>query len=226
MGQDGSGTIVADIFHEVDEEVRREQLKKLWDRYSIYLIALAVLIIASMAAWRGYEYWVAKKAAAAGAQFEAAIALSEEGKRAEAEAAFAKVAAEAPAGYRVLARMRAAGALAQSKATDAVKAYDEISADASLGAIWQDLAAVRAGLLLVDTAPLTEMRRRLEPVAEPTRSFRHTARELLALSAWRNHDVVAARKYLDMIAGDAESPIGVRARADVLSALITADGKS
>ena len=65
-----------------------------------------------------------------------------------------------------------------------------------------------------------------QPAAEPTRSFRHTARELLALSAWRNHDAAAARKYLDMIAGDAESPIGVRARADVLSALITADGKS
>lgn len=217
---------MADIFHEVDEEVRREQLKKLWDRYSIYLIALAVLIVAGMASWRGYEYWIAKRAAAAGAEFEAAIALSEEGKRAEAEAAFAKVAAEAPAGYRVLARMRAAGALTQSKPADAVKAYDEISADASLGTIWQDLAAVRAGLVLVDTAPLADMRRRLDPVAEPTRSFRHTARELLALSAWRNHDVSAARKYIDMIAGDAESPIGVRARADVLSALITADGKS
>jgi hypothetical protein len=226
VGRDGSGTIVADIFHEVDEEVRREQLKKLWDRYSIYLIALAVLIVAGMAAWRGYEYWVAKKAAAAGAEFEAAIALNEEGKRAAAEAAFAKVASEAPAGYRVLARMRAAGALAQSKPADAVKAYDEISADASLGTIWQDLAAVRAGLLVVDTAPLADMRRRLDPVAEPMRSFRHTARELLALSAWRNHDVAAARKYIDMIAGDAESPIGVRARADVLSALITADGKS
>jgi len=217
---------VADIFHEVDEEVRREQLKKLWDRYSIYLIALAVLIVAGMAAWRGYEYWVAKKAAAAGAEFEAAIALNEEGKRAEAEAAFAKVAAEAPAGYRMLARMRAAGALAQSKPADAVKAYDEISADTAVGTIWQDLAAVRAGLLLVDTAPLADMRRRLDPVAEPTRSFRHTARELLALSAWRNHDFAATRKYIDMIAGDAESPIGVRARADVLSALITADGKS
>jgi len=217
---------VADIFHEVDEEVRRDRLKKLWDRYSIYLIALAVLIVAGMAAWRGYEYWVAKKAAAAGAEFEAAIALNEQGRKAEAEAAFAKVAAEAPSGYRVLARMRAAGALAQSKPADAVKAYDELSADASLGIIWQDLAAVRAGLLLVDTAPLADMRRRLDPVAEPTRSFRHTARELLALSAWRNHDVAAARKYIDMIAGDTESPIGVRARADVLSALITADGKS
>jgi hypothetical protein len=217
---------VADIFHEVDEEVRREQLKKLWDRYSIYLVALAVLIVAAIGAWRGYEYWVAKRAAAAGAAFEAAGVLSEQGKYTEAEAAFAKVAADAPQGYRVLARMRAASALAQVKPADAIKAYDELSADASIGTTWQDLAAIRAGLLLVDTASLADMRRRLEPLAEPTRSFRHTARELLALSAWRSHDIPAARRYLDMIATDAESPIGTRARADVLSGLIAAEGKS
>jgi hypothetical protein len=212
---------VADIFHEVDEEVRREQLKKLWDRYSIHLIALAVLIVAGIGAWRGYEYWIEKRANAAGAAFEAAAALSGEGKYVEAEAAFAKVAAEAPDGYR----MRAAGALAQVKPADAVKAYDELSADASLGTIWQDLAAIRAGLLLVDTASLADMRRRLDQLAEPTRSFRHTARELLALSAWRNHDLSAAKRYLDMIASDAESPIGTRTRADVLSGLIAAEGK-
>jgi len=221
----GFGTIVADIFHEVDEEVRREQLKKLWDRYSIYLIALAVLIVAGIGAWRGYEYWVEKRANAAGAAFEAAAALSGEGKYVEAEAAFAKVVAEAPDGYRVLARMRAAGALAQVKPADAVKAYDELSADASLGTIWQDLAAIRAGLLLVDTASLADMRTRLDQLAEPTRSFRHTARELLALSAWRNHDLSAAKRYLDMIASDGESPIGTRTRADVLSGLIAAEGK-
>ena len=217
---------MADIFHEVDEEVRREQLKKLWDRYSIYLIGLAILIVAGMAAWRGYEYWTAKQAAAASSAFEAAMALNEQGKYAEAEAQFAKIATDAPAGYRVLARLRAAGTLAQEKPADAVKAYDEIAADASIGPVLQDLAAVRAGLLLVDTAPLAELRRRLDPLTEPTRSFRHTARELLALSAWRNHDFAGAKRYLDMIATDAETPIGVRARADVLSALIAADGKS
>ncbi len=217
---------MADIFHEVDEEVRREQLKKLWDRYSIYLIALAVLIVAGVSGWRGYEYWVAKKAAAAGAAFEAAAALSEQGKYAEAEAAFAKVAIEAPAGYRVLARMRVAGALAQVKPADAIKAYDELSADASIGTTWQDLAAVRAGMLLVDTTSLAEMQRRLAALAEPSRSFRHTARELLALSAWRNHDLAAARRYLDMIATDVETPAGTRARAEVLSGLIAADSKS
>jgi hypothetical protein len=216
---------VADIFHEVDEEVRREQLKKLWDRYSIYLIAAAVLLVAAIAGWRGYEYWIAQRAAAAGADFEAALALSDQGKRPEAEAAFAKVAAEAPDGYRVLARFRAAAVLGESKSGDAVKAYDELSADGSLVPVWRDLAAVRAAMLLVDTASLSEMQKRLDPVAEPTRSFRHSARELLALSAWRNHDLATARRYLDMIATDAESPIGIRARADVLSAVIAAEGK-
>jgi hypothetical protein len=218
---------VADIFHEVDEEVRRERLQQLWDRYSIYVIALAVLIVAAIGGWRGYEYWEAKKAAAAGAAFESALSLSEAGKHAEAEAAFAKVATEAPAGYRTLARLRAAAELAQTKRADAVKAYDELTADTSLGATLQDLAAVRAGMLMVDSAPLSDMRRRLDPVSEPGRTFRHSARELLALSAWRNHDFTAARRYIDMIATDAETPPGTRARADVLSALIAADaGKS
>jgi hypothetical protein len=214
---------VADIFHEVDEEVRRERLQKLWDRYSIYIIGLAVLIVAAIGGWRGYEYWEAKKAAAAGAAFESALSLSEAGKHAEAEAAFAKVATEAPAGYRMLARLRTAAELAQTKRADAVKAYDELAADTSLGATLQDLAAVRAGMLMVDSAPLSDMRRRLDPVSEPGRTFRHSARELLALSAWRNHDFTAARRYIDMIATDAETPPGTRARADVLSALIAAD---
>ena len=218
---------MADIFHEVDEEVRRERLQKLWDRYSIYVIALAVLIVAAIGGWRGYEYWEAKKAAAAGAAFESALNLSEAGKHAEAESAFAKIATEAPAGYRTLARLRAAAELAQTKRADAVKAYDELAADTSLGATLQDLAAVRAGMLMVDSAPLSDMRRRLDPVSEPDRTFRHSARELLALSAWRNHDFTAARRYIDMIATDAETPPGTRARADVLSALIAADaGKS
>lgn len=216
---------MADIFHEVDEEVRRERLKKLWDRYSIYIIALAVLFVGGIAAWRGYEYWAGKKAAAAGTAFESAMTLGESGKHAEAEAAFAKIAADAPSGYRALARLQTAAELAQSKRADAVKAYDEIAADASVGATLQDLAALRAAMLLVDTAPLKAMQERLDTLAQAGRTFRHSARELLALSAWRNHDFTAARRYIDMIATDAESPPGVRARADVLSALIAADSK-
>ena len=214
---------MADIFHEVDEEVRRERLQKLWERYSIYIIGGAVLIVAAIAAWRGYDYWQAKQAAAAGTAFESALALSESGKHAEAQAAFDKIAADAPAGYRRLARLRAAADLAETKPDEAVKAYDQLAADSSLGAPLQDLAAVRAGLLLVDKAPLSEMQRRLDVASGADRTFRHSARELLALSAWRNHDFAAARRYLDMITADGQTPPSIRARADVLSALIAAD---
>ena len=217
---------MADIFHEVDEEVRRERLQKLWERYSIYVIALAVLIVAGIGAWRAYDWWLSKQAAAAGARFEQALTLSEQGKHSEAEQAFAKIAADAPSGYRVLARFRAAAELAQDKPTEAVKAYDQIAGDGSLGQTMQDLANLRAAMLLVDSSPLAEMEKRLTALTEPGRTFRASARELLALSAWHNNDATAAKKYIDMITVDAETPPGVRARAEVLSALIAAGGKS
>ena len=68
---------MSELFDEVDEEVRRDQLKKLWDQYSIYIIALALLIIAGVGGWRGYQYLEAKKAAEAGAAFDKAVELSE-----------------------------------------------------------------------------------------------------------------------------------------------------
>jgi hypothetical protein len=216
---------VADIFQEVDEEVRREQLKRLWDRYGILIIAVAVLIVAGVAGYRGYQYWLAKQAAAAGAKFEQAVTLSEQDKHGEAQNAFAKIAAEAPAGYRLLARLRAAAELGKTDPKAAVGAYDAIAADSSAGRGFQDAAALRAGMLLVDTASFDEVRRRLEPLAEPSRPFRHTAREMLVLSAWRNGDAAAAKKYIDQAAEDAETPPGVRSRLEVLSALIAAGGK-
>ncbi len=220
---------MADIFNEVDEDVRRERLKALWDRYSLLIIAVAVLIVAGIGGWRAYEYWTAQKAAVAGAAFEEAVALSEQGKHVEAEKAFAKVVGEAPQGYAVLARLREASELAQAnpgKPADAVKAYDAVAADASLGQAWQDLATLRAGLLLVDTAPFAELKGRLEPISQAGRPYRHTARELLALSAWHANNVVEAKRYIDMLTGDGQTPPGARQRVDVLTALMAGEGKA
>jgi hypothetical protein len=216
---------VADIFQEVDEEVRRERLQRLWDRYGVYFIALAVLIVVGVGAFRGYQYWQNKRAAEAGAQFEQASTLAEQGKHAEAQTAFEKIAGEGPSGYRVLAQLRAASELANTDAKAAVAAYDAIAADNSLEQGLRDLAALRAGMLLVDTAPLDEMRRRLEPLSEPGRTFRHSAREMLALSAWRNNDVTTAKRYVDMVNDDPETPQGVRSRVELLSALLASAGK-
>jgi hypothetical protein len=216
---------VVDIFQEVDEEVRREQLKKLWDRYGTLLIALCVLVIAGIGSWRGYDYWQAKKAGETGAAFEQAAILAESGKHKEAEAAFAKIGAQGTAGYRILARLREAAEMAHTDKAAAVKAYEAITDDKSVGQVMQDLAAVRAGYLMVDTVSYAQMAAKLEPLTAQDRTFRHSARELLALSAWKGGDASAARKWTDMMMADPATPSGTRSRAEVLSELIAANGK-
>jgi hypothetical protein len=215
---------LADIFSEIDEEVRREKFKQLWDRYGLYVIIVAVLVVLAIGGWRGYEFWLNSKAAQAGSAFEAAVALSDEGKAAEAEQAFAKIAVDGTPGYRELARFRQAAALAQHDVPAAVSEYDGL-AKSGISQTLQDLAGVRAGFLLADSAPFTDLQQRLGPLAEPGRPFRHSARELLAFSAWKTNDATATRRYIDMISADAETPQGVRARIEVLNALLAADGK-
>jgi len=216
---------VADIFQEVDEEVRRERLNKLWQRYGHYIIAACVLVIVAVGAWRGYEWWETKKAVEAGAAFEQAVNLAEAGKHQEAEAAFAKLASEGTAGYRLLARLREAAQLGRTDRKAAIKAYDEIAVDRSVGQVIQDLAALRVSFLLVDGSSYGDMRARLEPLTGPDRAFRHSAREVLALSAWKQGDMGAARQWTDMIITDPQTPSGARSRAEVLSELIAASGK-
>ena len=216
---------MSDIFREVDEEVRREQLKKLWDQYGNYLIALALLIVLGIGGWRAYDWWQTRKAAEAGAAFEAALTLAEQGKTAEAEAAFAKLAADGTSGYRILARLREAAELAIRDPQAGIKAYDALAADPSVGSTLQDLAAVRAGMLLVDSAPYAEVLRRLEPLTAPDRTFRHTAREMLTLAAWKANDRAAAQRWYQMIVTDPASPISARSRAEMLMALLAEERK-
>jgi hypothetical protein len=217
---------VSDIFHEVDEEVRREQLKKLWERYSGLLIAACVLLVVAVAGWRTYEWWEAKKAAEAGTAFQSAVTLASENKNKEAEEAFAKLADTGTASYRMLAKFREAAEIAHRDPKAAVAIYDQLAADGSLGRVLQDLAVLRGATILVDSAPYSDIVQRLEPLTASDRTFRHSARIMLALAAWRAKDATAIRKWSDMILADAETPSGTRGQIQMLLALSDTDKKS
>jgi hypothetical protein len=217
---------LSDIFQEVDEEVRRERLKQVWDRYANLIIGAALLLFLAVGGWRGYQYWETKKAAEAGAAFEAAMALAEAGKHAEAEAAYAKIVADGSSGYRMLGRFHVAGEQAETDPQAAVKTYDALAADSGIGRVMQDLAALRAGLILVDSASYEELNRRLEPLTAADRVFRSNAREVLALSAWKAGDRTAAQRWIAAVMSDGETPPGMRARMEVLMTLTSAEAKT
>lgn len=217
---------MTELFSEIDDELRREQVKRVWSRYSGLIIAAAILIVAAVGGWRGYLYFQTQKSAEAGSAFEAAATLADQNKYAEAEAAFTKLAATAPPGYRNLSRLRAAAEAVKRDSKEAVKLYDAIAADSGFSNAERDLARVRAAGLLLDTETYNNMLQRLEPATAPQATFRHTARELLALSAWRAADTTAARKWLDMISEDGQAPSSLRSRAEALQALLPPVAKS
>jgi hypothetical protein len=209
---------VSDIFNEVDEELRRERLRAFWERYGGTIIGVALLIVIAVGGWRGYQWWEAKKASEAGAIFENAVTLASEGKHDEAEAAFARIAGEGSA-YKTLAKLRQAAEMARRDRDGAVKIYDSLVTDGAAGPSLQDLARIRGGMLLLDTASLDDMRTRVEPATAGGRVFRHSARELMAFAAWKAGNAAATKQWYDAIVADPETPVGVRTRTEMLMAL-------
>jgi hypothetical protein len=217
---------MADLFREIDDEMRRDKAAKAWERFQTPIIALAILIIAAAAGWRAYEFYRGKQAEEAGAKYELALQQAREGKSAEAEATLGDIARTGPPGYALLARFKAAGESAQRDPAGAAKIYDALAADTTVAAPLRELAQLRAAILRIDTADAGEIQRRLEPLAQPGQTYRNSAREMLAMAAFRRDDMDTAGRWLDMIIVDAQAPAAIRQRAEALLGLVTGGKKA
>jgi len=216
-----------EFIREVDEELRREKLKGLWDRFGIYVIAAAVLVVVFTGGYRGWQYWQNSTAKEAGDTFMAGVQLARDGQHAEAAEKLTEFAAKAPGGYKLLARFRAASekAAADDRA-GAIAAFDAIAADGSVAEIYRDLAKIRAGYLAVDTEDRAAIEKRLKPLAAPKNPMHGAAREILGLAAWKADALKDAEGYFDQIAQDATSTRDVLLRAHTMLAVIRSQLKS
>lgn len=215
---------MADIFREVDEEVRRDRALEFWKKYQTLLIVVAVLIVAGAGAWRLYQEHQRQLEEAAGARYEAALQLARDSKAVEADSAFQNIIHDGPAGYALLARFRAAADVADGDRAKGISIYDAIIADQKIPAPMRDVARLRAGLLRLDEADDKELNDRLGPLTVPGSPFRNTAREMLAVAALKHEDFTAAGRWLDAIVVDAQAPQGARQRAEAFLGIV-AGGK-
>lgn len=214
---------MSDIFREVDEDLRHEQYKRLWDRFGPYVIGIAVLIVAVTAGWRLWEYWQLRSAQTTGDRFIAALATADAGDHDGAITALQKIAADGSGKYPMLASFRAASEKAASgDAAGAVAEFDAIAVQGGTPDLVRAIARLRAALILVNTASVAELQDRIGDLAETGAPWRHSAREILGLAAWRTGDIATARKYYEEIAADQEKPADLQTRAQFMLALIRA----
>lgn len=211
---------MADIFREIDEEVRRDKAAELWKKYGWVVTAIAVLAVVGVAGWQFWLHRENQASQAVGAQLEAALKSSRDGNGAQAETILKELSANAPAGYRQIARFRLASEAGKRDAAAGVAAFDALANDATLDQTFRDLAKLRAGILRVDLAPYAEVKASLEPLATPQGAWRHSAREFLGIAALKANLYDEAGRWFDAAITDPQVPQALRQRVDLYLALV------
>jgi hypothetical protein len=209
------------FLREVDEAVRQDQYKKLWDRYGVVALGAAALIVVGVAGYKGWSYWQEKRAQDAGAKFTQALIMEDGADAAKAREMLTALAEKGPEGYRVLARFQLAAAEAKAGNIDkAVADYEALAIDPGVDPILQGRATLQAAALRLDKADYAEMERRLKGLVDSNSAWRFSARELLGLSAYRLNDMREAERQFSALVGDQGTPPNLRERADMMLALI------
>ena len=209
------------FLREVDEAVRHDQYKRLWDRYGIVALGAAALVVVGVAGYKGWSYWQEKRAQDAGAKFTQALLMEDGADAAKAREMLTALAEKGPEGYRVLARFQLAAAEAKAGDIDkAVADYDALAIDPGVDPILQGHATLQAAALRLDKADYAEMERRLQGLVDSNSAWRFSARELLGLSAYRLNNIPEAERQFSALIGDQGTSPNLRERADMMLALI------
>ncbi|HMD65479.1 MAG TPA: tetratricopeptide repeat protein [Stellaceae bacterium] len=204
---------MSDIFREIDEELRRDNLLKLWSRFGRYIIAAAVLalvVAGGIVAWRDHQLTERR---AQSERYAAALTLARDGKEADAVKAFAAIAQES-GGYAILASLEEAALLAKSGDHDvAAAAYDRIAAASELDPSFRGLARVLSVMQSMPEADPNSTIERLAPLTASGNPWRPTALELTALARLKSGDKTGALDLYKGLADDLAAPESLRARA-------------
>jgi hypothetical protein len=205
------------LLREVDDELRREQMQKIWERYNGLILGTAALIVLGVGGYKVVESRRIAATEAAGSEFNAALKLSEANKADDAIKAFQKIADTGPAGYAALAKLHLAGAHTKAgRNTEALAAYQSIIDAPSSDGLLRNFAQLQVATLKVGEADYAEQQNRLTPLAGEDGAFKTTAREVLGLSAFKAGKFDEARKYFEPLLIDPSASRAIQERVKIV----------
>jgi hypothetical protein len=193
---------VADIFHEVEEDLRRDQAAAIWKKYGSYIVGAALLLVLAVAAHWGWTKYATNRQMQASADFLSAASTSDIKVR---EAALAKIAAESGT-YGVLARFRLAETAIEGG--DKAKArgiLGEIAKDGGGDKALRELALIQAALLELEVGKPEAAADLVKDLTKEGEAYRLSALEITGLAAIKAGDTAKAKTTFEALKKTAEA---------------------
>lgn len=211
----------AEFLREVNDEVRRDQVVRLWRRWG--LIAVGVLLVA-MIALGGWLWWRSAREAAIGLEGEqmaSAVAKLEGGNTRGAETLLKSLTEAKAVGYRVAARIALADdMLVKADTKGAAAAFAAIANDASIAQPFRDLALVRQTAAEYDALKPEQVVARLKPLAISGAPWFGSAGEMVAIAYLRMGKRDLAGAMFGAMAKDKGVPDSIRSRGVQLAGVL------
>jgi hypothetical protein len=220
-----------DIFDEVEEDLRAERARSMARRFG-WLAAVAV--VAALAGTGTHVWWNQQQKAASDAAANRFIAATQQADKAaqslagldrtaasQAETTFADIAANGPAGYKVLARLHQAGLQWQLGQTrQAIATWKSVSDDTAAPQLLRDLASITSAEHQVDTGNPVLLKQSMEALTAPENPWRPMAEQVIALIDIRQGKPREAAEVMKRLMGDPLAPEGIRQMvADLITTL-------
>ena len=203
--------------NEIDEEIRRKQLKELWDRFGLYLIATILLIIISFGGYEFSKYLSYKNSEKSSDLYEEAFSALKNGQIDSAKTIFNSLLDESN-GYSGLSLFNLANiATKEGDQELALKYLADASKDKSLSKKINDFATLKSGYLLLDIADITEIENKLINLSNSASPFSFYAKEIIALAYFRDKRYAESSQKFEEIANDASSPPNIASRSKIFS---------
>jgi len=199
---------------EVDENLRRDQMRDIAQSYGKWIIAAVILFLAAVG---GYLYWQYRQETQAIADSEAmstALDKVASGDVKDAQAAMVPLSDSSVDVTRASAILgRAAMALRQNDRKAAIDLYRQVAADDGLPQAYRDLATVRGTMTEFDSLKPDEVIARLAPLSQPGNPFFGSAGEMTGMALLAKGDRAGAGQMFARMAADKQVPESIRSRA-------------
>ena len=203
---------MSDIFEEIDEELRQDQVFQWWKKHSKLIIAGLVVLVVGMGGYFGYKQWSDSKRQAGGNQLQTALEAKTAGETDAALATLSDLSSQGGS-YGLLAQFeRAKLLLEEGEREQALAAYEAIASDSTIEAEYRDLAVILSAFAQIGAASLSELERLLNPIMGVDRPYAASAKEIMILAQIDAGETAAARTSIEALQEEEEVPNGLQQR--------------